>query len=247
MSSRTASLRAPRVLTAVACAAAAVTFTPAMPSTHAQNVIPGDTNPGTTVVTALSGVSITVTQPTISTVTVAMTNSSGRNLNCRGMDTAKPIGGTVTEARVAQSSLAYYAAFPYKPEPSPVFGSTAANNTVGANIPLGPILGFLPTGSIAPALGAAYAARDAIASDHAAAAQAGHTGTIGEFTVNNNATVTRTVTLGPPAYGQRTDFQAAVFTVCSEPSGRAYAFAGYEGGVEPEVPGGGLLRSGSLG
>lgn len=176
-----------------------------------------------------------------------MVNSSGRNLTCSGLDSDNPIGATVTEARVAQSSLAYYSAFAYKPDPSPVFGSTAAGNQIGAKIPLAPILGFLPTGSIAPMLGAAYAARDAIAGDHAKATQAGHTGTVASFTVNNNATVNRTVTLGPPAYGQRTDFQAAAFLVCSDPSGRAYAFAGYEGGVEPEVPEAGLLRSGSLG
>lgn len=215
----------------------------------AQNVIPGDLNPGNVVVTWLPGVTVTVTQPNLSQVTVAMTNTSGRNLSCNGPNGDSGIGATVTPAPVAQAAVQYYANFAHKPEPLDRFGSTgnlgAGDGDLTVDIGWNPILAFLPSGSASPILGEAYAARDWISRNHTTARTKGHAGASGALTVNNGATATTTVNLDPPTNGPRTNFDAGAFLVCTSGSER-YAFAGYENGP-PSPTNAGTLPIGSVG
>ncbi len=233
---------------------AAVTLTALATSSAvagAQNVIPGDVNAGKVVGTSLPGVSVTVTQPSLSAVTVAVANSSGLNLRCAGPDTNGTVGATVTRAPIAQAAVQYYANFAHKADPVSVFGSSGnvqnQNGTITAQVPFGPVLGLLPSGSVAPIVGDAYAARDWISRSNNAALMAGHAGTISQFSVNNGTTQTYTATLSPPSNGQRTDFAAGAFLVCTDPNGRAFAFAGYEGGIPPSPTNDGTLPIGSTG
>ncbi|MDV8001825.1 hypothetical protein [Rhodococcus sp. IEGM 1408] len=217
----------------------------------AQNVIPGDVNAGKVVVTSLPGVIVTVTQPNLSAVTVGVANNSGRNLTCAGPEGNGSIGASVTTAPVTQAAVQYYANFAYKSDPVSAFGSSGnvqnQNGTITAQVPFGPLLGLLPSGSISPILGDAYAARDWISRGNTAAKMAGHAGTTGTFSVNNGATQSRSVPLSAPSSGPRTDFSAGAFLVCSDPNGQAYALAGYEGGVAPSPSNGGTLPIGSTG
>lgn len=216
----------------------------------AQNVIPGDLEAGKTVVTWLPGVEITVSQPNLSSVSFTVRNTSGRDLTCNGPANNSGIGAIATPARVAQAAVQYYANFPYKADPKDSFGSTgnvgAGDGDLTVDIGWGPILGFLPTGSIAPFLGDSYAARDWISRQHGAATMKGHTGTTGTFTVYSGSTPSnRTIPLGPPSNGPRTDFDAAVYLVCTS-GDQAYAFAGYENGP-PSPTNAGTLPIGSTG
>jgi len=233
------------LLAATALAITAVTT----PASQAQNVIPGDLAAGKTVITWLPGVEITVTQPNTASVNFTIRNNSGRNLTCNGPANNSGIGATATPARVAQAAVQYYANFPFKPDPKDSFGSTgnvgAGDGDLTVDIGWAPILGFLPTGSIAPFLGDSYAARDWISSKHTAATVKGHTGTIGSFSVNNGGTSNQTINLGPPTNGPRTDFDAGVYLVCTS-GNDAYAFAGYENGP-PSPTNEGTLPIGSTG
>ncbi|MEH6819676.1 MAG: hypothetical protein V7706_07005 [Dietzia psychralcaliphila] len=227
------------------------TLTAAPAVAGAQNSIPGDVNAGKVVVTSLPGVAVTVTQPNLSSVTVSIANGSGRNLTCAGPEGNSTVGVSVTAAPVAQAAVHYYANFAHKSDPVSVFGSSGnvqnQDGTITAQVPFGPLLGLLPSGSIAPILGDAYAARDWIARSNTAAKMAGHAGTTGTFSVNNGATQSRTVALSPPSHGARTDFAAGAFLVCTDPGGQAYAFAGYEGGTPPSPSSNGTLPIGSTG
>lgn len=218
----------------------------------AQNVIPGDVNAGKVVVTSLTGVRITVEQSNLHAVNVIVTNNSDRNLTCAGPEGNGSIGASVTTAPVAQAAVQYYANFAHKSDPVSTFGSAGnvqnQNGTITAQVPFGPLLGLLPSGSIAPILGDAYAARDWISRGNTAAKMAGHAGTIGTFFVNRGATPqARTVPLSAPSSGPRTDFSAGAFLVCTDPSGQAYAFAGYESGTAPSPSNDGTLPIGSTG
>lgn len=234
-------------------ATATITTLAVLPATAgAQNVIPGDVNAGTVVVTTLPGVTVTVNQPDLTSVTVTVANNSGRNLACAGPTGNGSVGASVTPAPVAQAAVQYYANFAHKSEPVSVFGSSGnvqnQDGAITAQVPFGPLLGLLPSGSVAPILGDAYAARDWISRQNTSAKMAGHAGTTGAFSVNSGATsATRTVPLSPPSNGPRTDFSAAAFLVCTDPAGQAYALAGYEGGTPPLPTNAGALPIGSLG
>ena len=229
--------------TRAALATAMVLSLAAAPATaSAQNVIPGDLNPGNVVITWLPGVSVDVTQsPTsLDKVTVTVTNNSGLSLWCNGPEENSGIGATVTTGPVAQAAMQYYANFEHKPDPKDNLGSGA----YGAIIEWNAILAFLPTGSISPMFGPAYAARDWISRQHTAATLNGHTGTSTQFTVNHGQIFPTTITLSPPSNGPRTDFDAAAYLVCTS-GGKTYAFAGYENG--PPGPNEGALPIGSVG
>lgn len=216
----------------------------------AQNVIPGDLNPGNVVVTWLPGVTVTVTQPNESQVNVSVANNSGKNLTCDGPTGGSGIGVTVTSAPVAQAAIQYYANFTHKPEPLDRFGSTgnlgAGDGDLTVDIAWNPILAFLPSGSAAPLLGEAYAARDWIARQHSVAVTKGHAGTSPNFTVNNGTTANRPpIILGPPSNGARGPFDAGAFLVCTS-GDEKFAFAGYENGP-PSPTNAGTLPVGSTG
>lgn len=238
-----------KTATRLTLATAAISLAAALPATAtAQNVIPGDLNPGNVVVTSLPGVSVTVTQPNLSQVDITVTNASGKNLRCDGPAGKSGIGATVTPAPVAQAAIQYYANFAHKPEPLDRFGSTgnlgAGDGDLTVDIAWNPILAFLPSGSASPLLGEAYSARDWIARQHTAAVTKGHAGTSTEFTVNNGVSFPTTIDLGPPSNGPRTDFDAGAFLVCSSGNER-FAFAGYENGAPG--PNDGALPIGSIG
>lgn len=226
-------------LAAAATAAFALVATSAA-TVSAQNVIPGDLKPGSTVVTSLPGVTIDVDQPDVSTVTVTMSNNSGMNLRCNGHNDDSEIGATVTTGAVAQAAMQYYAYFAYQPNPANTLGS----GNYGALIDWGAILSFLPSGSVAPLFGESFAARDWISRNHTAATLKGHTGTASQFTVNNASSFTTPpITLSRPSNGPRTDFDAAAYLICTSGS-QAYAFAGYENGPPTND---GALPIGSIG
>ena len=235
-------------LASVAATALALTV-PTTAISSAQNVIPGDLEAGKVVITWLPGVTVTVTQPSTSTVNFALQNASGRSLTCNGPENNSGIGATATVDRVAQAAVQYYANFPYKTAPQDRFGSTGnvspGDDALTVDIGWSPILGFLPTGSVAPFLGDAYAARDWISRQHSAATVKGHTGTTGSFSVNNGSTHNGTIPLGPPTNGARTDVSAGVYLVCTSGSD-AFAFAGYENGP-PSPTNAGTLPIGSTG
>lgn len=224
--------------------ATALTFAATAPVTaSAQNVIPGDLNPGNVVITWLPGVTVNVTKPNPSQVSVQFVNNSGINLRCNGHDNNSGVGATVTTGPIAQAAMQYYANFAHKPDPADSFGS----GDMGAKIEWNAILSFLPSGSAAPIFGEAYAARDWISRQHTAATLRGHTGTSGAFTVNNGNSFTTNppVNLSTPSNGPRTDVDAAAYLICTSGS-QAYAFAGYENGA-PRPTNDGALPIGSIG
>ncbi len=238
-----------KTVTRLALTAATLSIAAALPAAAtAQNVIPGDLNPGSVVVTSLPGVTVSVNQPNLSQVTVTVANASGKNLRCDGPTGGSGIGATVTPAPVAQAAIQYYANFAHKPEPLDRFGSSgnlgAGNGDLTVDIAWNPILAFLPSGSASPILGEAYAARDWIARQHTAAVTKGHAGASTQFTVNNSSNFSTTIDLGPPSNGPRTDFNAGAFLVCTS-GNEKFAFAGYENG--PPGPNEGALPIGSVG
>ena len=233
-----------KLATRAALATATVLSIAATPAAaSAQNVIPGDLNPGNVVITWLPGVTVDVTQSpsSLDTVTVTVTNNSGIELWCNGPDQNSGIGATVTTGPVAQAAMQYYANFEYKPDPKDNLGS----GDYGAIIEWNAILAFLPTGSASPIFGPSYAALDWIARQHTAATLKGHTGTSDRFTVRNGQIFPTTITLSPPSNGPRTDFDAAAYLVCTG-GGKTYAFAGYENGP-PSPTNDGTLPIGSIG
>lgn len=238
-----------KTATRLALTAAALSVAASLSATAAaQNVIPGDLNPGSVVVTSLPGVTVTVTQANLSQVTVTLANASGKNLRCDGPAGGSGIGATVTPAPVAQAAIQYYANFAHKPEPLDRFGSTgnlgAGDGDLTVDIAWNPILAFLPSGSASPVLGEAYAARDWIARQHTAAVTKGHAGVSTQFTVNSGNSFSTDINLGPPSNGPRTDFNAAAFLVCTS-GAEKFALAGYENGAPG--PNDGALPIGSIG
>lgn len=239
-----------------AALAAAAALVAGAGTASAQNSIPGDTNPGTTVVAGSAVATITVDAAAADAtgVTGKVTNTSSSSLSCTGPTGNSPLAGTVTDATVVAASDDYYAAHSFKPDPNTKIdlASIPFVGKVSADIGLGGLLDFLPTtGSLAPMFGEAWAARAAITEGYTVAGQAGHNGTVPKFSVPAGGTTEWTSQLGRPSSGPRTDFQAGAFFICTSGNGALYRLAGYEGGTtptgRPSAAGTGSLDTGSLG
>lgn len=172
-------------------------------------------------------------------VNVSFTNNSDGPLTCYA-----PGGGatsdavTVTNAALVNSSMTY------------LTGNLVAGGG-GLAIPglnpgsVGVMLGTGSLGSLG--LGDQAAVElDAIQQAQDQARLAGHYGTSGNFTVDADETVERSVTLSVPS-GERTDFDAAALVTCMQ-GDQWYAFAGYEENDDADdSDDGGSLSMGSLG
>src|SRR5699024_10400591 len=119
----------------------------------ATNVIPGDSDPGTKIITGHEGVTVDIESVDRETrlVSGAFVNESGMNLTCQSPNPNPNLnrGGTVTTADVAMASRNYYTLYP---EPKPAsfdLGSTILFTQVGANADFWPLLQLVPTGSAA--------------------------------------------------------------------------------------------------
>lgn len=214
----------------------------------AQTSIPGDVG-DSVVVRVMPERATVVVNPaddTASTITGQFTNRTGESLTCRGYPDDTGASGTVAPAPVVQASLDYYKTFPLRPDPGMAQALTVAGSTININADMGGVPTLLPGGSLAPAFGPNFAARAAISEKYADAKVKGQTGQMGTFTVTNGATRSWTAPLGNPTSGQREDFHAGAIFLCTSSQG-VWAFAGYEGGEEPERDSRGVLQSGSLG
>lgn len=239
--------------TAVAAAAATGLVVSGLATASAQNVIPGDTNPGQTIVTGRDGVAITVDAVDRVTGAVSGTfvNESGSNLNCTSPD-ANPDtvrGGTVSTAAVIDRSMDYYTRF-QNTQPGQVTAGSSIPllGQAGVDVPFWPLFQLLPTGSAAGSLSDGVSEGADIANANQDALMRGMVGRIGTFTVNNGVTNNWSTTLSPPSIGERGTDPLGVIFVCrvGAASGQHFAFAGYED-VPPPEPGTGSLDTGSLG
>lgn len=214
----------------------------------AQTSIPGDAVNSTVVrvMPHLATVTVNDAPQNATSVSGRFTNLTGASLTCQGHPGNTGASGTVAPAGIAQASLEYYKNFPIRPEFNIDQGITVAGSTIALKADLGAIPTLLPGGSAAPAFGPNYATRSAIAEKFAEAKVKGQTGQVPTFSVGNGAGHNWSAPLGTPASGSREDFQAGVIFVCTG-SNAVWAFAGYEGGTEPERDPRGILQSGSLG
>lgn len=236
--------------TGAALASAALLATTMAGPAAAQNSIPGDNNPGTTVIDGSTLATVTVADAAAdaTSVTGTFANTSDKTLTCAGPAGTSPHGGLVSEATVAKAMFDYYATRAHKADPvlDVDFFSIPFVGTIGVNADLAGILKLLPSGSGAQLFGEAYAQRQAINDAFQAAKQVGHQGTVTKFTVNAGDTHPWTANLNRPSAGARTDFQAGAFFVCTDPAKTIYRFAGYEGGTAPTdgiTPESGLVGS----
>ncbi|WP_430332901.1 hypothetical protein [Rhodococcus sp. ACT016] len=221
----------------------------------AANVIPGDTDPGITIITSQPGVTVTIDSVDRATGAVSGTfvNNSGMNLNCTAPNPNPNLqrGGTVSTATVVRDSLDYYTQYQSDQAGTIAAGSTVLITKVGVTVPFWPLLQLVPTGSLAGSLSDGTAESAAIVNAHTDAKMHGLAGEVGTFTVNNGTTKAWNTTLSPAAIGERsTDELGAIFvcrvgTTANVPH---YAWVGYESG-EPPAPDtdSGSLTNGSLG
>ena len=219
----------------------------------AANVIPGDTDPGVTIITSQPGVTVTIDEVDRVTGAVSGTfvNESGSNLTCTSPNPNPNLqrGGTVSTATVVQDSLEYYTQFQ-----SDQAGTVSAGSSVpligrvGVNVPFWPLLQLVPTGSLAGSLSDGTAEAADIVTAHTDAKLRGLVGDVSTFTVNNGVTRPWNTTLSPASIGERGDDQLGVIFVCriGAATGQHYAWVGYEGGAPP-APETGSLSGGSLG
>lgn len=242
--------------TAVPASLAAVALMAAAPAATAQNSIPGDNSPGTTFVTdqSLGTVTVGAAGAGATGITWSLVNRTGYSLTCKEQpnDTNGASNtnraGMVTEATVAQKTLAYYANYQWKEDPNYTINFAISGSSFAIPLHFGGIVDLLPGGSAASAFGDAFAAGADIGADQDNARQRGHTGEITSFTVNNGATAGATTALIAPSAGPTTDFDAAVVLFCNNSSaGRNYVFVGYETGTTPPTPDPrGVLATGSI-
>lgn len=219
----------------------------------AQNVIPGDTNPGKTIVTGQPGVTVTLDEVDRVTGKVSGTivNESGMNLNCQSANPNPNLnrGATVSTAEVVRASMSYYTLFQSGQSGGFNVGSSIPlMGPAGANAQFWPLLQLLPTGSVANYLSDGAKEAATIGNAHAEARQRGMVGELAIFNnFNNGQTRDWDVTLGPQSIGARGTDPLGVMFVCrvGNESGQHYAWAGYEE-VE-EVPDTGSLSSLSSG
>ncbi|WP_010540817.1 hypothetical protein [Dietzia alimentaria] len=228
---------------------------------NAQNtvtVVPGDNGDGRTVVVNNAGMDVDVVSVdrTAGTVDVTMTNNLGFTVYCEApnADTApgaRP-GGTVSTAPVAEMSAEYYERFQnVKAEELSI-----QNGSVTMNFwPLGQLL---PQGSLANLASESVQLRSQITEANTKAKVDGLYGTTGAFQLTDGATVSRTITLGPPATNPRGADKVGYFTMCAQGTnsaaaqgtGQLYAWSAFEEGWPPADEGNGnsgSLGSGSLG
>ncbi|MCL2533068.1 MAG: hypothetical protein FWE39_02790 [Nocardiaceae bacterium] len=221
----------------------------------AANVIPGDTDPGITIITSQPGVTVTIDEVdrTAGKVSGTFVNESGMNLNCTAPNPNPNLqrGGTVSTATVVRDSLDFYTRYQSDQAGTIAAGSTVLITKVGVTVPFWPLLQLVPTGSLAGSLSDSTAESAAIDNAHTDAKMHGLVGEVGTFTVNNGATKTWSTNLSPAAIGERgTDELGAIFvcrvgTTANVPH---YAWVGYESGQAPAPDTeSGSLGSGSLG
>ncbi|QCQ91028.1 hypothetical protein [Rhodococcus sp. SGAir0479] len=221
----------------------------------AANVIPGDTDPGRTIITSQPGVTVTIDTVDRATgaVTGTLVNQSGMNLNCTSPNPNPGLqrGGTVSAATVIRDSLDHYTRFQ-----SDQAGAINAGSNIflvgraGVDIPFWPLLQLLPSGSLAGSLSDGTAESAEIANAHQDAKMRGLVGELATFTVNNGVTRPWSTTLSPAAIGERGKDQLGAIFVCrvGADTGQHYAWVGYEGGAAPApVDDTGSLASSSAG
>jgi len=238
---------------AVAAAAAAGLVVSGLAAASAQNVIPGDTDPGQTIFTGRDGVTITIDEIDRETGAVSGTfvNEFGSNLNCASPDANPDLvrGGTVSTAEVIEASIDYYTRYQSSQPGQIVAGSSIPLlGQAGIDVPFWPLFQLLPTGSAAGSLSNSVSEATEIANANRDALMQGMVGRIGTFTVNNGVTRDWSTTLSPPSIGERGTDPLGVIFVCrvGNAGGPHYAFAAYED-VPPPEPGTGSLAGGSLG
>lgn len=218
----------------------------------ALNVIPGDTNPGLTIITAKEGVDVTVDSVDRDTGAVSGTfkNDSGANLNCVSPNPNPNLqrGGTVTTAEVARDSMAYYSEFQSGQPGGIDAGSRIVFIDAGVDVRFWPLLQLLPTGSAAQYLSDGTSIATSIGNANQDAKMKGMVGDVDKFTVNNGQTKDWTSALSPAAQGERGKDPLAALFVCKA-GNQNYAWAGYEEFTPPAPDAGSLsaISSGSMG
>lgn len=225
-------------------------------------VVPGDNGDGRTVIVNNPGMDVDIVSidRAAGTAQVTMTNNLGFTVFCEAasQDPEDRVGGSISTASVVEGSVEYYQRFQnVKAEDVRITMSVlGSSGTMVAE--LWPLVQFLPQGSVGEISSDAVALRSRIARANTDAKVDGLYGTTPSFALNDGGTVTRTITLGPPATQPRGTDKVGYFTMCAQGSNTAaaqgtaqlYAWSAFEEGwpppvVEPE--GDGTLASGSLG
>ena len=211
-------------------------------------VIPGQNGDGRTVIVNRAGMTTTINSVdrAAGTVSVTMTNNTGVQLYCENpsQDASNRPGGSVSTAQVVHDSIQYYSRFQNTKAEEVAITMSVAGSSGTMRIPLWPLAQLIPEGSIGENASQAVKLRTAITEGNTQAKVKGLFGTTTAFALNNGATTTRTITLGPPSTSPRGEDKVGFFTICGAGANSAavqgtaqlYAFSAYEDGWTPPAP-----------
>lgn len=254
--------RALKGLTAVSAGALLAVGTAGTASAYV-NVVPGDNGDGRTVIVNNAGMDVEVVSVdrAAGTAEVTMSNELGFDVYCEApnQDASNRHGGSISAAPVVDGSAEYYQRFQnVKAEDVRITMSVlGSSGTMVAE--LWPLTQFLPQGSVGEMASDAVGLRSEIAQGNTAAKVDGLYGTTAAFRLNNEASITRTIALGPPATQPRGADKVGFFTMCAngtnsaaaQGSAQLYAWSAFEEGWPPPTTvdgeGAGTMDSGSLG
>lgn len=177
-------------------------------------VIPGDNGDGRTVTVNAPGMEVDVVSVDreAGTVEVTMTNSVGFDVFCEAadQDSANRFGGTVSTAKVVEKSVEYYQNF----QNTKADMIDIASGSV--TLALWPLAQLMPQGSVGDMASDMVKLRSEITEANTYAKVQGLYGTTGSFRLNNGASATRTITLGPPASQPRGEDKIGFLTMCGQ-------------------------------
>lgn len=220
----------------------------------AQNTIPGDDDEGRTVIVNSADATLELVNVDRDTgeVDYQMTNNLGATLTCQAVsenEDNRP-GATISTADVIARGEHFYQHNQVTTVDDIDMGLGAGGGLVVA---IWPILQLIPTGSAAGSLSERAMSQAEIVTGHDNALVGGMAGYDSSFTVEDDTTAERTVTLSPPAQAPRGDDELGIMVMCGEGGTQGdqqlYVWSAYESGEAPAVsPGGsGSLDLGSLG
>lgn len=220
----------------------------------AQNTVPGDDDEGRTVIVNSPDATLEIVDVDRDSGEVAyeLTNNLGAALTCEGVsenEDNRP-GATVSTADVIARGAHFYQNYQVTAVDDIDMDLGTGGGLVVA---LWPLLQLIPTGSAAGSLSERAMSQAEIVTGQDDALVRGMVGYDSSFTVEDDATADRTVTLSPPAQAPRGEDELGVMVMCGEGGTQGdqqlYVWTAYESGEAPTVsPGGsGSLDLGSLG
>ena len=247
----------PTLKTLGATAASAALLVAGAGVATAQTPVPGDDDEGRTALVNEPGVTLEIVDVDreAGNVEYSMTNDHGASLTCEAVnenEDNRPGATVSTEDVIAQGENFYRN---HQIRDAGEFGFEESFPFVGGGgmlVEFWPLLQMIPTGSAAGSLSDQVIAQAGVVNSHDQALVRGMAGYDSSFSIGNGDTVERTISLGPPAQGERGDDELGVIVMCGEGGTQGdqqlYVWTAYESGEAPQPePGTGSLDGGSLG